>query len=69
MVFPLITRFWGDIDLKWFPEARLCHPRYRGCHTVKHFMDGGMMPGSGVMNIRDYVAGKGQSDPPRRRPA
>lgn len=59
MVFPLITRFfWGDIDLKWYPEACLSHPRHRGYYTVKHFMDGQTMPGSGVMNIRDYVAGK-----------
>ncbi|MCL4795066.1 MAG: hypothetical protein KJZ84_10900 [Bryobacteraceae bacterium] len=65
MVFPLITRFfWGDIDLKWFPEACLSHPRYRGYYTVKHFMDGGTMPGSGVMNIRDYVGGKGQGQTP-----
>jgi hypothetical protein len=29
-VFPLITRFfWGDIDLRWFPEAALSQPRYR----------------------------------------
>ena len=27
-VFPQITRFfWGDIDLHWFPEACLSHPR------------------------------------------
>jgi hypothetical protein len=65
MVFPLITRFfWGDIDLKWFPEACLSHPRYRGYYTVKHFMEGQTMPGSGVMNIRDYVAGKGQGQTP-----
>jgi hypothetical protein len=65
MVFPLITRFfWGDIDLKWFPEACLSHPRYRGYYTVKHFMEGQTMPGSGVMNIRDYLAGKGQGQTP-----
>jgi hypothetical protein len=54
-VFPLITRFfWGDIDLRWFPEACLSHPRYRGFYTVRHFMEGEAMPGSGVLNIRDW---------------
>lgn len=52
---PLITRFfWGDIDLKWFPEACLSHPRYHGFYTVKDFVDGESMPGSGVMNIRRW---------------
>ena len=59
MVFPLITRFfWGDIDLKWFPEACLSHPRHKGWYTVRHFMEGETMPGSGVLSIRDYVAGR-----------
>jgi hypothetical protein len=55
MVFPLITRFfWGDIDLRWFPEACLSHPRYRGWFTVRHFIEGSTMPGAGVMNILDW---------------
>ena len=38
-VFPLITRFfWGDIDLRWFPEACLSHPRHRGYYTARHFV-------------------------------
>jgi hypothetical protein len=53
--FPLITRFfWGDIDLKWFPEACLSHPRHRGFYTVQHFMEGGTMPGAEVQNIVDW---------------
>ncbi|WP_309722364.1 hypothetical protein [Armatimonas sp.] len=53
--FPLITRFfWGDIDLKWFPEACLSHPRFKGFYTVRHFMEGGTMPGAGVQNILDW---------------
>ncbi|WP_394795512.1 carbohydrate-binding family 6 protein [Armatimonas sp.] len=53
--FPLITRFfWGDIDLKWFPEACLSHPRHQGFYTVRHFMEGGTMPGAGVQNIIDW---------------
>jgi len=50
--FPMITRFfWGDIDLKWFPEA--CR-RKSGFYTVRHFIEGGTMPGSGVRNIIDW---------------
>jgi hypothetical protein len=52
---PLITRFfWGDIDLKWFPEACLSHPRHKGFYTVRHFMEGITMPGSNVLPIRDW---------------
>jgi hypothetical protein len=54
-IIPQITRFfWGDIDLKWLPEACLSHPSYRGFYTVKHFMAGETMPGSGILNIRTY---------------
>ncbi len=50
--FPYITRFfWGDIDLKWFPEA--CR-RKTGFYTVRHFVEGGTMPGAGVLNILDW---------------
>ncbi|MCU1235876.1 MAG: hypothetical protein JWP63_3843, partial [Candidatus Solibacter sp.] len=56
MVFPQITRFfWGDIDLKWFPEACLSHPRgAKGFYTVAHFMNGETMPGSGVLDIVEW---------------
>ncbi len=54
-VMPLTTRFfWGDIDLKWFPEACLSHPRSKGFYTVRHFMEGITMPGSNVLPIRDW---------------
>jgi len=54
-IIPQITRFfWGDIDLKWFPEACLSHPSHRGFYTVKHFMTGETMPGSGIINIQSY---------------
>ncbi len=53
--FPDITRFfWGDIDLKWFPEA--CR-RKTGFYTVRHFMEGGTMPGAGVLNIIEWRTG------------
>jgi hypothetical protein len=54
---PLITRFfWGDIDLKWFPEACWSHRRSKGngFYTVRHFMEGSTMPGANVLNIRDW---------------
>ncbi|MGL5097672.1 MAG: hypothetical protein ACRDD1_18955, partial [Planctomycetia bacterium] len=56
-VMPLTTRlFWGDIDLKWFPEACCGHRRSKsqGFHTVRHFMEGNSMPGAKVLNIRDW---------------
>jgi len=52
--FPSITRFfWGDIDLKWFPEA--CR-RKQGFYTVRDFVQGGTMPGAGVLNIMEWRA-------------
>ena len=55
-VFPEITKFfWGDIDLKWMPEACLSHPRFhKSFYTVQHFIAGGAMPGSGILNIVEW---------------
>ena len=55
-VFPEITRFfWGDIDLRWQPEACLSHPRFhKGFYTVQHFIEGGTMPASGALNIVEW---------------
>ncbi len=58
-VMPLITRFfWGDIDVKWYPEACLSHPKSKndGFYTVSKFMEGSSMPGSEVLCIRDWRA-------------
>lgn len=53
--FPYITRFfWGDIDLKWFPEASR---RKAGYYNVRHFIEGGTMPGAGVLNIIEWRNG------------
>ena len=50
-----LTRFfWGDIDVKWFPEACLSNPRFQGYYTVRHFIEGGTMPGAGVLNIIEW---------------
>jgi hypothetical protein len=54
-VMPLTTRFfWGDIDLKWYPEACVSHPKSKGFYTVRHFMEGISMPGAEVLCIRDW---------------
>jgi hypothetical protein len=55
-VFPEITKFfWGDIDLRWLPEACLSHPRFhKGFYTVQHFIEGGTMPASGILNIVEW---------------
>ncbi len=60
--FPYITRFfWGDIDLKWFPEA--CR-RKQGFYTVRDFVEGGTMPGAGVLNIIDWRTALLEKQPP-----
>jgi hypothetical protein len=54
-IIPQVTRFfWGDIDLKWFPEACISHPKHKGFYTVKHFIEGETMPGCGILNVRTY---------------
>ena len=54
---PLITRFfWGDIDIKWFPEASTKNPADRGYYTVRDFAEGAAMPGANVLNIRQWRA-------------
>lgn len=54
-VMPLITRFfWGDIDIKWFPEACLSKARIRGFYSVKDFVNGESMPGANVQSIRQW---------------
>ena len=56
-IMPLTTRFfWGDIDLKWYPEACLSHPKSKGFYTVRHFIEGITMPGAAVLCIRDWRA-------------
>ncbi len=62
--FPFITRFfWGDIDVKWFPEACLSNPSHKGYYTVRHFIEGGTMPGAGVQNIMDWRTAKLANQP------
>ena len=52
MVFPWVTRLsWGDIDLKWLPEACISSPTYKGFYTVKDFIQVEPMAGSNIRNI------------------
>jgi hypothetical protein len=56
MIFPWITRFvWGDIDLKWFPEANLSNPGHKGFYTVKDYAEREPMPGSNIQPILYWV--------------
>ncbi len=49
-IFPEITRFfWGDIDVKWFPEACVTRGTF---YTVKDFIMQGTMPGTDDINIK-----------------
>ena len=51
-IIPQTTRFfWGDIDIRWFPEACL---QATGFYTVRHFVEGVAMPDAGVLNIRQW---------------
>jgi hypothetical protein len=55
-IIPQVTRFnWGGIDLHWYPEANLSHPKlYKGFYTVRHFMEGKTMPGEEVLSISEW---------------
>ncbi len=53
MIFPWATRqIWGDIDLKWFPEACWSSPlRYKGFITVRDVIEIDPVNGSNIKNI------------------
>jgi hypothetical protein len=54
-IIPQATRFfWGDIDVRWFPEANARNDRGTHFYTVAEFMNGITMPGTGIMNIRQW---------------
>lgn len=56
MIFPYITRFvWGDIDLKWFPEANISTKGYRGFFTVAEYINRQPMPGSNIAGITEWL--------------
>ena len=59
MIFPWITRYvWGDIDLKWFPEANLSHPNYKGFYTVKDYAERIPMEGSNIETVLTWINNK-----------
>ena len=56
-IIPQTTRFfWADTDLNWFPEACARNDRASGTHlyTVTEFMNGVTMPGTQILNIREW---------------
>ena len=56
MIFPYITRFvWGDIDLKWFPEANYSYKGHKGFFTISEYMIRQPMPGSNISGIAEWL--------------
>ncbi|HEY5550346.1 MAG TPA: hypothetical protein VIK52_00555, partial [Opitutaceae bacterium] len=54
---PLTTRFfWGDIDVKWYPEGSVKSRDNKGYLNVLDFAEGESMPGANVLNIRQWRA-------------
>jgi hypothetical protein len=52
---PQVTRFfWRDLDFKWFPEGNIQKGHGTGFFTVGDFIEGQTMPGSGILNIRQW---------------
>lgn len=52
MIFPYITRtLWGDIDLKWFPEANTSTKSYLGFYNVDEYIIREPMAGSNIASI------------------
>lgn len=56
MIFPYITRFvWGDIDLKWFPEANISSKKHKGFYTVEEYIKRQPMDGSNIAGIAEWL--------------
>jgi hypothetical protein len=54
---PQVTRFfWRDLDFKWFPEANIQSGNGTGFFSVADFINGQTMPGSGILNVRQWRA-------------
>ncbi|MBV9081495.1 MAG: hypothetical protein JOZ62_02370, partial [Acidobacteriaceae bacterium] len=52
-----MTRFfWRDLDFEWFPEGNIQKGHGTGFFTVGDFLEGQTMPGSGILNIRQWRA-------------
>ena len=54
-IIPQITRFfWRDLDFQWFPEGNIQKGHGTGFFTVGDFIEGQTMPGSGILNVRQW---------------
>ena len=54
-IIPQITRFfWGDLDFRWFPEACVHKVGRTRFYTVRDFINGTTMPGTGIVDIRTW---------------
>ena len=54
-IIPQVTRFfWRDLDFLWFPEANIQKGNGDGFFTVADFARGQTMPGSGILNARQW---------------
>ncbi len=54
-IIPQVTRFfWRDLDTLWFPEGCIQRGHDSGFFTVMDFAKGQVMPGSGILNIRQW---------------
>ena len=52
---PQVTRFfWRDLDFKWFPEGNIQKGHGTGFFTVGDFIEGQTMPGSRILNVRQW---------------
>ena len=54
-IIPQVTRFfWRDLDFLWFPEGNIQKGNGSGFFTVADFARGQTMPGSGILNARQW---------------
>ena len=55
--------FWRDLDFKWFPEANIQSGNGTGFFSVADFIKGQTMPGSEILNIRQWRARQRRRQP------
>jgi hypothetical protein len=62
-IIPAVNKLlWINYDFQWYPEG--CLSRF-GYKTIKDFVDGSPMPGSGVISIREYVQALAEGKTPQ----
>ncbi len=68
-IFPLVTRFhWEHFDFQWYPEACASHRKFKGFHSIRHFVSGKTMLDSGLMSPEEW-AGRVAEKRPLEGPA